>query len=177
MRKVKKIKRVCRECGSDFFVYPSSLKKDGCFYCCRQCFWKGFRREMRLSGRGSGAKGKHWKHTMEYRKKLSKARTGALNPAWKGGSTRCRYNDMGKYARWRKAVFERDDYTCVECDKRGGTLNAHHIEPWATNVRLRYVLRNGVTLCVKCHRYVHWDERIRMASYNRLFGNNEKTIN
>jgi len=34
-----------------------------------------------------------------------------------------------EYIDWRKSVFERDDYTCCECGKQGGTLNAHHIKP------------------------------------------------
>jgi hypothetical protein len=162
MKKVEKIKRICKTCGEEFYVYPSTFKKDGCNYCNRECFWTDFRKNMKLSGKGSGAKGKHWKHTDEYNKKLSESKIGSLNPMWKGGLSliRSRYKRPFKHTIWRRKVLERDNYICRECGKRGGLLNAHHIEPWATNKKLRYLIRNGVTLCFKCHQYIHWNEII-----------------
>jgi 5-methylcytosine-specific restriction endonuclease McrA len=56
---------------------------------------------------------------------------------------------------WRLEVFNRDNFTCLKCSKRGGTINAHHIEPYAKNTRLRYTTANGATLCVRCHRQYH----------------------
>lgn len=55
------------------------------------------------------------------------------------------------YKTWRKAVFERDDYTCQFCGKRGGWLEADHIKPWFAFPALRLVLDNGRTLCRPCH--------------------------
>ncbi len=59
------------------------------------------------------------------------------------------------YAEWRKAVYERDDYTCQECGKKEVYLNAHHIRPWSLFPDDRYEVDNGVTLCQKCHKKVH----------------------
>lgn len=53
---------------------------------------------------------------------------------------------------WRKAVFERDDYTCQACGIRGVKLEADHDLPFQFFPDLRFELLNGRTLCVPCHR-------------------------
>uniref|UniRef100_A0A6M3KTS9 Putative homing endonuclease n=1 Tax=viral metagenome TaxID=1070528 RepID=A0A6M3KTS9_9ZZZZ len=57
-----------------------------------------------------------------------------------------------EYRYWRSAVYKRDDYTCQQCGKRGGRLEAHHIKPFATHPELRLDVDNGFTLCKSCHR-------------------------
>ena len=54
--------------------------------------------------------------------------------------------------RWRKAIFQRDDYRCLDCGERGGELNADHIFPFSKYPRLRFMLENGQTLCKNCHK-------------------------
>ena len=60
-----------------------------------------------------------------------------------------------EYKEWRKAVFERDNYTCQHCGKRGGKLRAHHIERYRSCIEKRTVLSNGITLCDECHKKIH----------------------
>ena len=60
-----------------------------------------------------------------------------------------------EYKEWRKKIFERDNYTCQICNKRGVKLNAHHKKKWADCSKSRYITNNGITLCVDCHRGIH----------------------
>ncbi len=60
-----------------------------------------------------------------------------------------------QYERWRRAVLERDDFTCRRCGAQGCELHAHHIVPWADAPATRFAIDNGETLCVECHRAVH----------------------
>jgi hypothetical protein len=60
-----------------------------------------------------------------------------------------------EYRAWRSAVFERDHYTCQNCSKVGGRLNAHHIKSFARHPELRFDTINGITLCTECHKKAH----------------------
>ena len=57
--------------------------------------------------------------------------------------------------KWSAAIRERDNYTCQNCGRRGGDLQAHHVLSWSKHPELRFELFNGVTLCIPCHRAVH----------------------
>lgn len=82
---------------------------------------------------------------------------GEDNPLWKGGTS---YLGQGfrkkpEYAKWRLAVFERDNYTCQLCLVRGGKLIAdHHPYPFHSHPEKRLDLDNGRTLCVDCNYHV-----------------------
>ena len=54
--------------------------------------------------------------------------------------------------RFRLGVFERDRFTCQHCGQKGGYLHAHHILSWAKYPEHRYILSNGITLCISCHK-------------------------
>jgi len=83
-----------------------------------------------------------------------KKRSGENHYNWKGGVTPSakKVRNSKEYKIWRKSVFERDDFTCVWCGKRGGDLNADHIKPFAHFPELRFAIDNGRTLCIPCHR-------------------------
>jgi len=78
---------------------------------------------------------------------------------WQGGKTDENKKRRKSYEtrQWRKAVFDRDNYTCVLCKRRSCAedhvyLQADHIKPWSTHPDLRWDIDNGRTLCVECHR-------------------------
>lgn len=79
---------------------------------------------------------------------------GEKSPNWKGGVTKPheKIRKSVKYKNWRTSVFERDDYTCQFCKKRGVKLNADHIKPFSLFPDLRLDINNGRTLCLPCHR-------------------------
>lgn len=87
----------------------------------------------------------------------SKSILGKNNPNWMGGSSSRDEIIRGsnRYKKWRLGVFVRDNWTCTRCGVRGGELNAHHVEPFSKNKKLRFETSNGVTFCDKCHKDFH----------------------
>lgn len=63
-----------------------------------------------------------------------------------------RQTKSGAFKTWRKLVFERDNYTCLLCEKRGGDLEPHHIIPRRDDPGSIYKVENGATLCKECHK-------------------------
>jgi hypothetical protein len=96
------------------------------------------------------------------------SRRGVNSNFWKGGVTLL--NELIRksleYKIWRRNVFERDDFTCQNCGKIGGTLQADHIKPFskiveenqiktveeALNCPSLWDINNGRTLCLGCHK-------------------------
>ncbi|KKM94268.1 hypothetical protein LCGC14_1200140 [marine sediment metagenome] len=116
--------RKCEICGKVFYCQPCQIKyrnRQTCSIACRS-------KLRTLNAKKNRIKNGFTKHQID----------------------RCiRYSTEAK--EWRKAVFERDDYTCRLCNKKGGYLEADHIKPFAYFPKLRFELSNGRTLCRKCH--------------------------
>ena len=84
------------------------------------------------------------------------------------------FRNSSKYDNWRKSVFERDGYTCQCCGKRGGNLQAHHIENFSTEIDKRLDIDNGITMCWDCHAAGS------VNSFHRIYGyknNNREQLN
>ena len=60
--------------------------------------------------------------------------------------------------RWALAVKERESWTCQRCGAShipgSKGLNAHHVFTRSRKAT-RYMLANGISVCVGCHRWVH----------------------
>ncbi len=122
--------RTCEVCTKEFsrYFYPHHPTSWGQTRCSRKCY------AVAMSARQKGEK----------------------SHLWRGGKT-----DENRLLRnsaladnWRKSVFERDGYRCVECGQLGGRLAADHIKPWSVFPSLRFALSNGRTLCWPCHRRI-----------------------
>lgn len=126
-----RITKVCAQCGVEVEFAPTLVYRK---YCSMACYAAS---------------------------KIGKpANVGATNGQWRGGVTpeNKRIRKSREYDIWRKAVFERDDYTCQKCHQRGGTLRAHHLYRFAIWPNLRFVIENGHTLCDPCHSAIQWSE-------------------
>ena len=94
------------------------------------------------------------KISVETRRKIGETCTGEKHWNWKGGITkwRAKIKSRIEHRLWREAVFARDNWTCQQCGKKGGWMNAHHIKSFADFPELRLAIDNGITLCLKCHK-------------------------
>jgi predicted DNA-binding protein YlxM (UPF0122 family) len=99
--------------------------------------------------------GKH--RSEEYKIKMREINKGENNPYWKGGITpeNIKVRRSREMCLWRKAVLERDNFTCQACSKKGGKLHVHHINNFSDFPELRVAIDNGITLCKKCHKKFH----------------------
>jgi len=96
--------------------------------------------------------------TKEYRLKASKAKLGANNPMWNDNLTeddRKDRNGKSINSRWVREVKRRDKHTCQCCGLSGVTVVAHHLNGYNWDVKNRYNIDNGVTLCEPCHKAFH----------------------
>lgn len=89
----------------------------------------------------------------EHRSNIGDSIRGDKHPNWKGGVTYpiSALRKTKEYRHWRNAVLERDGYKCTQCSKSNIRLDAHHKYSFTLVPDLRFVVSNGITLCVKCH--------------------------
>ena len=131
-----RIEKICPICNKKFKVRQKRLDNNRGITCSRKC--GNISAGIKKSNNGNG-----W--TEDRKKRVS----GYKNPNWKG--KRMDGKDY-RWVRWRNKVFKRDNYTCVFCGRYGGKLHPHHIKQFAYHMKLRYITKNGITLCVDCHR-------------------------
>lgn len=115
----------------------------------------------------------------ERRKAIAERKKGENCIFWKGGisaknrSIRDNIMETLEYKEWRRAVFKRDNYTCQNCGKRGGRLNADHIKPFILYPELILNVDNGRTLCVECHKKIGWKHRNGNKKNNMVLFNSK----
>ena len=137
---------------------------------------------------------KMWKtkDMTERNKKISKALKGSKNGSWKGGITpfTCKVRDLLEYTNWRMKIFERDNFTCQMpgCNNSDKYIEAHHIILFskiikeknikfikdAINCKQLWDIKNGITLCKKCHRKVTGNENLYQLLFNEIVKKYEK---
>lgn len=81
--------------------------------------------------------------------------TGSKNVNWKGGILREERTELPEYENWRKEVYKKDRWICKICGYKGRQLVAHHIKSFKDFPKLRFIIKNGITLCRSCHCKLH----------------------
>ena len=56
---------------------------------------------------------------------------------------------------FRYSVFKKDNFICQSCGIYGGKLRVHHIQNFCWDIKNRYNVENGITLCEECHNDFH----------------------
>lgn len=179
----------CPVCGDNYTRHKSKVKRaKHASVCSRECHYKG--REMGIIKREVNGgydtspeiierecaecadmfgttRSQDYKYCSRdcFLDAHSKDMAGENNPAYKDGSaSEKRCNRGPHWARIRKKVYERDNYTCQRCggdcisrrDYNGSNgdmiIQAHHIDAYDTPKDNQ--LNNLVTLCASCHAEV-----------------------
>ena len=148
-------------CGNEKIVCSGNLKSGTSRSCgCLNSEVVAKRnRKYKLLGEDNPFYGKT--HSVEMKKKFSeyaKSRVGDKNPRWNSKLTdeeRVVGRNYPEYDKWRVDVYKRDDYTCQLCGKKVRNINAHHLNGYDIFPEQRLVVRNGITLCIKCHKDFH----------------------
>ncbi len=122
-------------------------------------------RNRRNTGEKNHMFGNH--HTEESKEKMR----GENHWNWKDGITPLtkQIRHLLEYKNWIENIFKRDNFTCQDCNKRGGYLHAHHKKLFSIILEENNIttlgqaeqcsdlwnINNGVTLCIKCHKKYH----------------------
>jgi 5-methylcytosine-specific restriction endonuclease McrA len=77
--------------------------------------------------------------------------------------------------KWANDVRKRDRWVCKfpGC-KSKKQLQAHHIVPWSKSHSLRFEIKNGITLCKKCHDSIKNREHLYTLVFMEIINGNNK---
>jgi hypothetical protein len=139
---INSIKKECEECKKIFNAKKSSILEGRARFCSKIC------------------------HNLW----MSRFQIGENASGWRGGRTNLinRLRKSSVYKLWRKLVYERDNFQCVQCGQKGigKNLNADHKRPFSVLLKENNIsdyvkalgcfplwqVDNGQTLCVDCHK-------------------------
>ncbi len=125
------VKLECTGCGKTFSRPPSQIKwsklrgangKD--FFCSNGCFGKSHR----------GSNHSKWIKDRSGVKLIHKNIRGSV-----------------RMKEWQLSIIKRDNNTCQVCNSTTGKMIAHHIRRFHDFPKLRFLMKNGATVCIDCH--------------------------
>lgn len=144
-KRYNQVEVTCEICGKIFKRNPYEINKHKHNYCSKECTYKGW----------------------------TKFYSGANSPFYDKDRTeeeRIKNRNIEGYKEWIIQVYEKDNYTCQCCgDNKGHNLNAHHILNYSEYKELRTDIKNGITLCDKCHKLFHDTYGYKKNNKNQLY--------
>jgi len=159
----REIFKSCKHCGSKLILknQRDTQRKNFCSHSCRAKFYITPEKTAIALSKSS---------TPEANAK--KGFKKEKHPKWIQDRSKLKdKRNLSEMKEWRKSIFERDNYTCVDCGKKGDRLNAHHKIPVVRIPMYKFELWNGITLCEPCHKEIHRaaDELFNSGGYfNKL---------
>lgn len=145
----------CDICGKECSTNKAHYERNKYHYCSKKCANIGFGEFF------SGEKSCMWNDEADENIRIKKR-------AYK------------EYFDFVKSVFDRDDYTCKSCNKKGGQLNAHHLNGYNWDSENRTNVDNGVTLCEEYHKNFYgqygygYNTKEQFEEWMKLRGNNSE---
>lgn len=151
------IPKVCLFCKKDFITNCIMPRKKFCSTSCRS---KNFP-EINLANLE--------KRDKEKQREMMRNRKGEKHFAWISDRNilmeKHRLRGTPEWKDWRAKVFERDVYTCQECEISGVPIEPHHIIPLRVDMKKIFEVKNGITLCRPCHQKTIREEELYQERY------------
>lgn len=162
------ILRNCEYCGKQIVSKQGRIKNGYDRFCSKDCFHKyQISTQITVICKTCGKEFNVWPSTIKFGGGIFCSRDCSnlykIKPTDETIQNR-RLRLRAEFSEWRKKVWERDNWACQKCGKRGGKLNAHHIIAVSADPSLIYDVSNGITLCEKCHKLEH----LRISDKNNL---------
>lgn len=124
------INPICKDCGCK--IYPNGVRCSKCYHKIRKILQLGNKNPNYKTGLGfckiCGKINKSYGRLYCSKKCFGISELGIKHHNYLGlTDLRIRLRNSNEHKSWRKEIFERDNYTCQKCSKRGGILDPHHI--------------------------------------------------
>lgn len=152
------VKKKCEHCGDEYWDVPNRRLK----YCSMKCFKVAKKKEYVCKNCGISYLVNPSRNTVFCGKKcMFEWNKGKTRPAYVGRKITMsklagrepteskRIRKLARFAKVRRKMLERDDFTCQMCFEIGN--DAHHIKTIRERPDLAFDLDNLITLCKKCH--------------------------